>query len=101
VTGAHGSPPLGSAAREATAPPYHGKRRADACPSCGLNPPAHSGDCGIYQSPLRDFGPLGAYAGGLASWRDELPPDGDPPYPGGMDDREERLRDRDPGADDE
>jgi hypothetical protein len=71
VTGAHGSPPLGSAAREATAPPYHGKRRA----------PETACNC--------EWG-----------FRSCCCADADPPYPGGMDDREERMRDRDPGAGD-
>lgn len=29
MTGRHEAPPLGSAARDATAPPYHGRHRAE------------------------------------------------------------------------
>jgi hypothetical protein len=93
VTGAHGSPPLGSAAREATARPYIGKRRA----------PEVISDDQLSQMPpgCRCSRVLGRSGGWRLISTHDCPHHEDARYPGGMDDREERMDDRDPGADDE
>ncbi len=77
VTGAHGSPPLGSAARDATAAPWHGKHRAPEIAS-GRN--GCAGACGV-----------GCSCGDCPNCA--VP--GDAPYfPGGKSHREDRVRDQ-------
>ena len=78
MTASHGSPPLGSAARDATAAPYHGKHRASPMQACGrrisecIDDVCRSSDDCAWPSPAADA----------------------PYFPGGMSHREDRVRDQ-------
>ena len=98
MTGAHGSPPLGSAARDATASPWHGKHRAERTPAAEF-----VDDATLSQMPptCRCSRVRNLNTGLYRLFRtngcpDHDPPDGDdaPYFPGGMSHRENRVRDQ-------
>ncbi|HWM96698.1 MAG TPA: hypothetical protein VNO54_06540 [Streptosporangiaceae bacterium] len=88
MTASHGSPPLGSAARDATAAPYVGRHR-----TCGERSPILSLKCKLYGDQPHQSCSGTCDCGGehrCEHWCHE----DSPWYIGGMSHREDRVRDQ-------